>query len=175
LADANIVRAEIADLMKDLFCWISLLTEPTAHRKKINNWKRSIRNRQPSVLCHLDADEKVLGTSAIPKSTAEFAAFEIGTNTNKQRHFDEIILALLLAAATLAAQEPIRGFPQSAWATEHELEQKAGAIPQASRQKVIWSVWPRFRITPVRPRRLRAEYALGLFKEFGLEAHIEQF
>jgi len=45
-------------------------------------------------------------------------------------------LALLLAAATLAAQEPIRGFPQTQWASEHELEQKASAIPQASRQKV---------------------------------------
>ena len=45
-------------------------------------------------------------------------------------------LALLLAAATLSAQEPIRGFPQTQWAAERELEQKANAVPQASRQKI---------------------------------------
>ena len=44
--------------------------------------------------------------------------------------------AFLLSAALLAAQEPIRGFPQDQWAAEHELEQKAIALPKADRQKV---------------------------------------
>ncbi len=45
-------------------------------------------------------------------------------------------LAFVLSAALLSAQEPIRGFPQDQWAAEHDLEQKAIALPKADRQKV---------------------------------------
>ena len=86
------------------------------------------------------------------------------------------ILALLLAAATLAAQEPIRGFPQTQWTAEHELEHKAGAIPQASRQKVYLERMAKVPHHAGSPASAAvAEYALGLFKEFGLDAHIEHF
>jgi N-acetylated-alpha-linked acidic dipeptidase len=85
-------------------------------------------------------------------------------------------LALLLAAATLAAQEPIRGFPQTQWAAEHELEQKASAVPQASRQKVYLERMAKVPHHAGSPASAAvAEYALGLFKEFGLDAHIEHF
>ncbi len=84
--------------------------------------------------------------------------------------------ALLVCAAPLAAQEPIRGFPQSAWAAQHELEQKAIAIPQASRQRIYLE---RMAKVPHHAgsaaSQTVAEYALGLLKEFGLDARIERF
>src|SRR6266478_8085261 len=85
-------------------------------------------------------------------------------------------LALLLAAATLAAQEPIRGFPRDQWAGEHELEQKAIALPQADRQKVYLERMAKVPHHAGSPASAAvAEYALGLFKAFGLDAHIENF
>jgi len=85
-------------------------------------------------------------------------------------------IVLLATAATLAAQEPIRGFPQDQWASEHELEQKAIALPQASREKVYlerMAKVPHHAGSPA--SQAVAEYALGLLKEFGLDAHIEHF
>src|SRR5690242_6470043 len=85
-------------------------------------------------------------------------------------------LALFLTATTLAAQEPIRGFPQSQWASEHTLEQKAIAFPQPSR---IRTYLERMSKEPHHAGSAAsatvAEYALGLFKEFGLDARIENF
>ncbi|HYL75652.1 MAG TPA: M28 family peptidase, partial [Bryobacteraceae bacterium] len=86
------------------------------------------------------------------------------------------IIALLATAATLAAQEPIRGYPQSQWAAEHELEQKALALPQASREKIYLERMAKVPHHAGSPASAAvAEYALGLFKEFGLDAHIENF
>jgi len=85
-------------------------------------------------------------------------------------------IVVLVTASTLAAQEPIRGFPQDQWASEHELEQKAAALPQASREKVYlerMAKVPHHAGSPA--SQAVAEYALGLFKEFGLDAHIEHF
>jgi N-acetylated-alpha-linked acidic dipeptidase len=85
-------------------------------------------------------------------------------------------LALLACTAVLAAQEPIRGFPQSEWTAEHELEQKAINIPEAGRQKTYLE---RMAKVPHHAGSAAsaavAEYGLGLFKEFGLDAHIENF
>src|SRR5579871_899673 len=85
-------------------------------------------------------------------------------------------LAYVAAAATLTAQEPIRGFPENQWSAEHELEHKAAGLPQASREKAYLERMAR------EPHHAGsagsaavAEYALGLFKEFGLDAHIENF
>src|SRR5579864_4501989 len=86
------------------------------------------------------------------------------------------IIALLATAATLAAQEPIRGYPRSQWAAEHELEQKALALPQASREKIYLERMAKVPHHAGSPASAAvAEYALGLFKEFGLDAHIENF
>ncbi|HYL35700.1 MAG TPA: M28 family metallopeptidase [Bryobacteraceae bacterium] len=85
-------------------------------------------------------------------------------------------LALLASAAALAAQEPIRGFPQSDWAAEHQLEQKAIALPQASRQKIYLERMAKAPHHAGSPASATvAEYGLGLFKEFGLDAHMENF
>jgi N-acetylated-alpha-linked acidic dipeptidase len=89
-------------------------------------------------------------------------------------------LTLLASAATLAAQlaseDPIRGFPQSDGASERALEKKAIAIPQASRQKIYLE---RMAKVPHHAgsaaSQAVAEYALGLLKEFGLDAHIENY
>jgi N-acetylated-alpha-linked acidic dipeptidase len=87
-------------------------------------------------------------------------------------------LALLAAAATVAAQSnaPLRGFPQSDWASEHALEEKAIAIPEAARQKTYLE---RMAKVPHHAGSAAsaavAEYALGLFKEFNLDARIENF
>jgi len=85
-------------------------------------------------------------------------------------------LALVAAAATLTAEEPIRGFPENQWAGERELEQKAIALPEPNRVKTYLERMAR------EPHHAGsaadaavAEYALGLFKEFGLDAHIENF
>ena len=88
----------------------------------------------------------------------------------------KLLFALLASAATLAAQAPIRGFPQSEWSSEHALEQKAIAIPEASRQKTYLE---RMAKVPHHAGSAAdaavAEYALGLLKEFGLDARIENF
>ena len=85
-------------------------------------------------------------------------------------------LAFLLSAALLAAQEPIRGFPKDQWAAEHDLEQKAIALPQADRQKVYLERMAQVPHHAGSPASAAvAEYALGLFKEFGLDARIEHF
>jgi N-acetylated-alpha-linked acidic dipeptidase len=86
------------------------------------------------------------------------------------------LLVLLAIAATLSAQEPIRGFPQNQWAAERELEQKALAIPQSSRMKSYLeriAKEPHHAGSPA--SAAVAEYVLGLFKEFGLDAHLENF
>lgn len=84
--------------------------------------------------------------------------------------------ALLLSAALLAAQEPIRGFPQDQWAAEHDLEQKAIALPKADRQKVYLERMAKVPHHAGSPADAAvAEYALGLLKEFGLNARIENF
>ncbi len=86
------------------------------------------------------------------------------------------ILALIASLATLAAQEPIRGFSQNDLASERALEKKAIAIPQAGRQKTYLE---RMAKVPHHAGSAAdasvAEYALGLFKEFGLDAHIENY
>ncbi len=86
-------------------------------------------------------------------------------------------LALLLATALLLpAAEPIRGFPQSQWAAERDLEHKAQAIPSPDR---IRAYLERMSREPHHAgsaaSRTVAEYALGLFREFELDAHIEEF
>jgi N-acetylated-alpha-linked acidic dipeptidase len=86
-------------------------------------------------------------------------------------------LAILLTATLLLhAADPIRGFPQSQWAAERDLEHKAQAIPSPDR---IRAYLERMSREPHHAgsaaSRAVAEYALGLFREFGLDAHIEEF
>lgn len=85
-------------------------------------------------------------------------------------------LALLTSVATLAAQDSIRGFPQGDESAERALEKKAIAIPQAARQKIYLE---RMAKAPHHAGSAAdeavAQYALGLFKEFGIDAHMENY
>ena len=89
------------------------------------------------------------------------------------------VLAVLAVAVILVAQEspqPIRGFPETQWAAERELERRAQALPEPDRIRTYLERMSR------KPHHAGsagsqavAEYALGLLKEFGLDARIEHF
>ncbi|MGI8740983.1 MAG: M28 family metallopeptidase [Bryobacteraceae bacterium] len=91
------------------------------------------------------------------------------------RHFLTFAIAITLLAQT-PASEPIRGFPESQWAAEHALEQKAQALPEPDR---IRAYMERMADVPHHAgsagSKAVADYALGLFKEWGLNARIEEF
>ena len=74
------------------------------------------------------------------------------------------------------SQAPIRGFGNDQWKPQHEREEKAVAIPQRERMKIYME---RMASKPHHAgsagSRAVAEYALGLFKEWGFDAHIETF
>ena len=105
---------------------------------------------------------------------------------NREHELNRMKQAVALAAiaATLAAQtgnqpsapEPIRGFPESQWAAQHALEQKAQALPEPDR---IRGYLQRMSEVPHHAGSAGslavAEYALGLLKEWGLDARIEEF
>ena len=74
------------------------------------------------------------------------------------------------------SQAPIRGFGNDQWKPEHDREEKAIATPQRERMKIYME---RMASKPHHAgsagSRAVAEYALGLFKEWGFDAHIETF
>src|SRR5271166_4993799 len=74
------------------------------------------------------------------------------------------------------SQAPIRGFGNDQWKPEHEREEKAIAMPQRERMKIYME---RMASKPHHAgsagSRAVAEYALGLFKEWGFDARIETF
>src|SRR5579871_4228273 len=85
------------------------------------------------------------------------------------------IFALLLLLPAFG-QAPIRGFGNDQWKSEHEREEKAIVIPQRERMKIYqerMASKPHHAGSP--GSKAVAEYALGLFKEWGLDAHIESF
>jgi thiol:disulfide interchange protein len=78
-------RPEIAALMKD-FILLDLFTDGTDSASEENQQLEEKRFGTVSLPYYaiLDADEKVLGTSAYTKNTAEFAAFlKLGTNSKQ--------------------------------------------------------------------------------------------
>ncbi|HTR34582.1 MAG TPA: M28 family metallopeptidase [Bryobacteraceae bacterium] len=88
----------------------------------------------------------------------------------------KLLIGFLAASAVLSGQEPIRGFPENQWASEHELERKAQAMPESDRIKTYLeriAGTPHHAGSPA--SAAVAEYILGLLKEFGLDAHIENF
>jgi N-acetylated-alpha-linked acidic dipeptidase len=88
----------------------------------------------------------------------------------------KLLLAILAASAALAAEAPIRGFPESQWAAQHELERQAQAIPQSERIQAYLERIAREPHHAGSPASAAvAQYVLGLLKEFGLDAHIENF
>lgn len=86
-----------------------------------------------------------------------------------------IPLVFVLAAAGYA-QAPLRGFPEQEWAARHAFEEKLRAIPESQRigrhiQRMASE--PHHAGSPA--SRAVAEYARALFREWGLEAEIEEF
>ena len=92
-----------------------------------------------------------------------------------------MIRALLLLltcgiAAPAPSTLPIRGFTPEQAQRQHALEEKARAVPDTARLREYMrqmTLEPHIAGSPASKRV--AEYALKLFREFGLEAEIEQF
>jgi N-acetylated-alpha-linked acidic dipeptidase len=86
-----------------------------------------------------------------------------------------VFLCLLLCFPAYS-QAPIRGFGNDQWKSQHEREEKATAIPQRERMRIYME---RMASKPHHAgsagSRAVAEYALGLFREWGFDARIETF
>src|SRR4030088_794792 len=87
------------------------------------------------------------------------------------------ILSLFLASLIAASGQPdIRGFSQAQAKAERELETQARALPEPKRIRSYMermSKEPHHAGSPA--SKSVAEYAAGLFKEWGLETRIENF
>lgn len=85
-------------------------------------------------------------------------------------------LALLVVVCPGIAAEPMRGFPAASAVEQRVLEAKIKRIPEPARIRSYMkrmSAGPHHAGSP--GARAVAEYALGLFREWGLEARIETF
>ena len=86
------------------------------------------------------------------------------------------LLALLASALVLGAADSIRGFPPDAAATEKKWEEKLRALPDPARVgRYIerMSSEPHLAGTP--QSKAVADYILGLMREWGLDAHMEEY
>lgn len=85
-------------------------------------------------------------------------------------------LCVLFLTVPAFSQAPIRGFGADQWKAQHEREEKAQAIPQRERMKIYME---RMASKPHNAgsagSRAVADYALSLFKDWGLDAQIETF
>lgn len=88
----------------------------------------------------------------------------------------KLCILAFLALPALAQQQPARGFTAAEWKTQQETEAKFRAIPSPER------IGAYMRIMSEEPHHAGsrgsmdvAQYALGLFREWGLEARIEAF
>ncbi len=86
-------------------------------------------------------------------------------------------IALALGAGTVGAQPaPIRGFPSDALATRAPLEQAVRDLPDPARIKSYLRAMTAVpHVTGTPGSRKVAEWALARFREWGLEASIEQY
>lgn len=83
---------------------------------------------------------------------------------------------LLLTFTTLIYAQSMRGYTAKQAVAEQQVEHKAQAIPQPDRiQKYMGRMSDKPHHAGSATDESVAEYALGLFKSFGLEAHIENF
>lgn len=86
------------------------------------------------------------------------------------------IVALLIAASLLLAQNPIRGFDNDELKAQQDREVKAKAIPSADKIREYarhMAARPHHAGSPA--SKAIAQYGLSLFKDFGLDARIETF
>jgi N-acetylated-alpha-linked acidic dipeptidase len=81
-----------------------------------------------------------------------------------------------LLTSTLAAQQPIRGFPSDALGQRAQLESALRTTPDTARLRQYLSFMSRLPHHAGSDRsRIVAEYALARFREMGLEARIDTF
>jgi len=87
-----------------------------------------------------------------------------------------LIILALLATPSASTPPPLRGFTQSSAAAERELERRYQAIPSPDNMREymrVISAEPHHAGSP--GSRKVAEYVLGKFKSWGLDASIEEF
>ncbi len=86
------------------------------------------------------------------------------------------ILAFALLTLPTFAQEPIRGFSPTEWKTQHEREQKLRATPQPEKLRDYMRQMTEEPHHAGSPGSMAvAEYALGLLRQWGLDARIEAY
>jgi N-acetylated-alpha-linked acidic dipeptidase len=76
----------------------------------------------------------------------------------------------------LMGEDPIRGFPETGWKARRELEQKLRALPDPEKMRIYMqrmSSEPHHAGSP--GSMAVAEYAVGLLREWGIDARIEAF
>jgi len=93
-----------------------------------------------------------------------------------RRHF--AVFAALAATAALysATNIPIRGFDAASAAAEIKWEEAARAVPESARvRRVMERLSNQAHLAGTPQSKETAEYLLAQLREFGLEAHIEQY
>lgn len=87
-----------------------------------------------------------------------------------------LLLSFSLALPVFPADDSIRGFLSKDVAKQRELEEQLQAIPEAARAKRYLQYMAAEPHHAGSPRsKAVAEYALGLFREWGIDAQIEEF
>ena len=88
-----------------------------------------------------------------------------------------LVVALGFGLSRPIAQQPaLRGFPDDGVAAERQREEQFRKVPDAARLKEYMEVMAADPHTAGQPAsRKVAEYALGKFKSWGLDAHIEEY
>jgi len=87
-----------------------------------------------------------------------------------------LLSLFVLLSVAASAQQQIRGFAKAGWKQQHDREEAARELPDPAKLKSYMermSQEPHHAGSP--GSKAVAEYALGLLKEWGLEAEIEEF
>ena len=87
-----------------------------------------------------------------------------------------LFLAVIVAAFAQQTAAPIRGFPPEDWKAQHELEEKANAIPAPARIRIYMgriASKPHQAGSPA--SKAVADYLAAQLKDWGLDVHTEEF
>ncbi len=88
----------------------------------------------------------------------------------------KFLLALAVPGLLLAADTSIRGFPPEAAATEKKWEDKARGIPEAARvSRYIERISREPHLAGTPQSKAVADYLVGIIREWGLDARLEEF
>jgi len=82
----------------------------------------------------------------------------------------------LVAVFPLLGQGPIRGFSTDQWKAQHEREEQAQAIPSTERLRIYMEhMAAKPHPAGSAGAKAVADYAVGLMKDWGLDARVEMF